>query len=71
MSRPGPWRKRPSGRAAVAGLAAALALAPATPPLCPQDKTPMTATGKTRQEGGKTLAEYKCERGHLYWVAVD
>jgi hypothetical protein len=39
--------------------------------LCPVDKTTMTATGNTRQEAGKTMAEYKCEKGHVYWVAVD
>jgi len=38
---------------------------------CPVDKTPLTATGQTRQEEGKTLAEYKCEKGHVYWIAVD
>lgn len=38
---------------------------------CPIDKTTMTATGNTRQEAGKTLAEYKCEQGHVYWIAVD
>jgi len=38
---------------------------------CPIDKTTMTATGNTRQEAGKTLAEYKCEKGHVYWIAVD
>ena len=38
---------------------------------CPLDKTTMTATGNTRQEEGKTLAEYKCEKGHVYWIAVD
>ncbi|MBI5268130.1 MAG: hypothetical protein HY856_00470 [Burkholderiales bacterium] len=52
-------------------LAAFMAVTPTTPQLCPQDKTPMTATGNTRQENGKMLAEYKCEQGHLYWVAVD
>lgn len=40
-------------------------------PPCPVDKTPMTATGNTRQEAGKTMAEYKCEKGHVYWIAVD
>jgi hypothetical protein len=35
------------------------------------DKTPLTATGETKEEGGKVLAEYKCEKGHTYWVAVD
>lgn len=39
--------------------------------VCPVDKTPMTATGETRQEDGKTLAEYRCEKGHVYWIAVD
>ena len=38
---------------------------------CPVDKTTMTATGNTRQEAGKTMAEYKCEKGHVYWIAVD
>ena len=48
------------------GAHAAVDVAP-----CPVDKTPMTATGNTRQEAGKTLAEYKCEKGHVYWIAVD
>lgn len=52
-------------------LATAVAITPITAQRCPQDKTPMTATGNTRQENGKMLAEYKCEQGHLYWVAVD
>jgi hypothetical protein len=39
--------------------------------ICPIDKTTMTATGETRQENGKTLAEYRCEKGHTYWIAVD
>jgi len=38
---------------------------------CPIDKTTMTPTGNSRQEEGKTLAEYKCEKGHVYWIAVD
>jgi hypothetical protein len=39
--------------------------------VCPVDKTTMMATGETRHEDGKTLAEYKCEKGHTYWIAVD
>jgi hypothetical protein len=46
-------------------------MAALTPQICPQDKTPLTATGETREENGKTLAEYKCEKGHTYWVAMD
>jgi hypothetical protein len=42
-----------------------------TPQPCPVDKTPLTATGETREENGKVLAEYKCEKGHTYWVAMD
>lgn len=38
---------------------------------CPVDMTPLTATGETRKEEGRTLAEYKCEKGHVYWIAVD
>lgn len=39
--------------------------------ICSIDNTHMTWTGETRQEGGKTLAEYKCIQGHLSWVVVD
>ncbi|MEK8032630.1 hypothetical protein AACH06_17555 [Ideonella sp. DXS29W] len=49
-----------------AGLPAAVEVPP-----CPLDKTAMTATGTTRQEAGRTLAEYRCQQGHVYWIAVD
>lgn len=61
------WRTTASGLACVL----VLVLAPVAPALCPLDKTPLTATGNTRQEHGRTLAEHRCEQGHLYWVAVD
>jgi len=49
----------------------AISLGAVATQVCPVDKTVMTATGETRQEDGKTLAEYRCEKGHVYWIAVD
>lgn len=62
-----PPRRRPL----LAALLLGALMAPLTPQICPEDKTPLTATGETKEEGGKVLAEYKCEKGHVYWVAVD
>lgn len=63
-------RKFPLGLTLAALLLTGVCAAVEVQP-CPVDKTTMTATGNTRQEAGKTMAEYKCEKGHVYWVAVD
>lgn len=55
----------------LSALVLAIGLGAVASQVCPVDKTPMTATGETRQEDGKTLAEYRCEKGHVYWIAVD
>jgi hypothetical protein len=54
-----------------AALALAIGMGAVATQVCPVDKTTMTATGETREEDGKTLAEYRCEKGHVYWIAVD
>ncbi|MGM9486136.1 hypothetical protein [Ideonella sp. YS5] len=54
-----------------AALALVIAIGAVATQVCPVDKTTMTATGETREEEGKTLAEYRCEKGHVYWIAVD
>jgi ferric-dicitrate binding protein FerR (iron transport regulator) len=64
-------QRRPVRSALLGALVLAGAFAALNTQTCPIDKTTMTATGETRQEDGKTLAEYKCEKGHVYWVAVD
>jgi hypothetical protein len=61
----------PHRRPLLAALLLGTVMAALSPQICPVDKTPLTATGQTREEQGKTLAEYKCEKGHTYWVAVD
>ena len=38
---------------------------------CPIDNSSMTWTGNTRQEMGKTLAEYKCIHDHVYWIPAN
>lgn len=38
--------------------------------VCPIDGSNMSYTGNSRQEMGKTLAEYKCVQDHIYWVVV-
>jgi len=58
-------------RPLLAALLLGALMAALSPQICPVDKTQMTATGETKEEGGKLLAEYKCEKGHTYWVAVD
>ena len=64
-------RHSPARPALLAALMLACSFVTPNAQICPIDKTPLTATGQTRQEGGKTLAEYKCEKGHVYWIAVD
>jgi hypothetical protein len=51
---------------AVSGAAIALGVQ-----VCPIDKSNMQWTGATRIEMGKTLAEYKCIHGHVYWIPVN
>lgn len=36
---------------------------------CSIDNTSLTFTGKTKSEFGKLLKEYRCVRGHTYWIA--
>ncbi|HJV67653.1 hypothetical protein [Ideonella sp.] len=64
-------RRSPVRPTLLAALVLAGALATPNAQTCPIDMTPLTATGQTRQEEGRTLAEYKCEKGHVYWIAVD
>lgn len=54
-----------------AALVLAMGMGAVATQVCPVDKTTMTATGETREEDGKKLAEYRCEKGHVYWIAVD
>jgi hypothetical protein len=39
--------------------------------ICPIDKSNMQFTGVSRVEMGKTLAEYRCIHGHVYWIPVN
>jgi len=61
-------RKRLFLLAALLTASAAFALGMQIRPI---DKSSMTWTGNTRQEMGKTLAEYKCIHDHVYWIPVN
>ncbi len=52
--------------ALVASLAFALG-----PIQCPIDHTLMSWTGNTQEEGGKKLAEYRCNNNHTSWVVIN
>jgi hypothetical protein len=55
----------------ILGLLAVGLVAAIQTPACPIDKTNMQWTGNTRQEMGKTLAEFKCIHGHIYWFPAN